>query len=196
MLTKHLLDVAWGLRSKAPTLNLRDRNVLRAALHFSAALMVGSEKVLEKAVEAIPNEVNPFLQSLKAYYVRHLAEERGHFNWLMDDLEEPFKVDWNAAEIVGAQYYAIEHWTPVALLGYLLVMEAFPMPMELVSALEELHGKKLLRCVRYHAEHDLEHREELYQMLNSVPESYAQIIEQNVVHTLTLFSIAQKSWGV
>jgi len=158
--------------------------------------MVASEKLLETAAAAIPSESTPFLQSLKAYYVRHLEEERGHFEWLMDDIGGDFKCDWMAAEITGAQYYAIHHWSPVALLGYMLVLEGFPAPMETIVALEEIYGKRYLRCMRYHAEHDLEHRVELYQILDNTPEKYQQLIEQNAVHTQTLIGVAQKTWGV
>ena len=72
---------------------------------------------------------------LARYLSKHIAEERDHDEWLIEDLETagmrrtditghiPSRA---AASLVGAQYYWIRHHDPVALVGYMRVLEGNP----------------------------------------------------------------------
>src|SRR5215212_640831 len=69
------------------------------------------------------------------YFETHIGEERGHDEWLLEDLvslgvarEEVLArpPSANVAALVGAQYYWIEHYHPVALLGYIALLEGYP----------------------------------------------------------------------
>lgn len=132
--------------------------------------MTASERLLKEAAEEATGR-------LKEYYVSHLEEEREHELWLADDLKSigvnvkeipPIRL---ATEMAGSQYYLIKHGNPASLLGYMAVLEGFPMPMEIVEALEKLHGKKLLRTARFHAEHDQEHKIELFEVIDEIADT-------------------------
>jgi hypothetical protein len=73
-----------------------------------------------------------FSTELGAYFVAHEREERHHARWILDDLaalgRSRAKISAGlpplaVARGVGAQYYLIEHQHPLALLGYMLVLE-------------------------------------------------------------------------
>ena len=57
------------------------------------------------------------------------------------------------------------------------------MPEPAVEALEELHGKTLMRTLRIHATSDLEHRIELFALLERVPEALQQLVESSALVT-------------
>lgn len=72
---------------------------------------------------------------LATYLERHVDEERQHDDWLLEDLAElgVAREDvWgripspNIAALVGSQYYWMRHYHPVALLGYIAVLEGRP----------------------------------------------------------------------
>lgn len=135
-----------------------------------------------------------FEAALLAYLIRHAEEERDHYQWIMEDLNEVAVPDWLAAEAAGAQYYMIRHVHPASLLGYMAVLEGDPPRLEDVTKLEHLFGKKLLRCTRLHAATDLEHRIELFKLIDMVPANLQSIVLQSAEHTLTILQITQKSW--
>ena len=115
-----------------------------------------------------------FYRDLDRYYQKHLEEEKGEIQILSSDLNYT-GIDWKrspnpiAMAMIGTQYYLIKHFHPVSLLGYMAVQEADPTPIEVVEQLEKVHGKKLFTFIRMHAIKDLEHREELIQVIDSVP---------------------------
>lgn len=136
-------------------------------LTMNYQLMVASESLLEMAIARTDGE-------LQEYLIKHVAEERGHAKWLDEDLTS-VGIDVTKAplvaglvEVVGAQYYHILHGDPATILGYLFVMEAFPMDVEFVEKLAEVHGEKVLRTLKYHAIHDREHRLELFDIIDKL----------------------------
>ena len=72
---------------------------------------------------------------LADYLSKHISEEQGHDEWLLEDMEVlgierkavlkrvPIPT---ATALAGTQYYWIFHVHPVALLGFLAVMEGSP----------------------------------------------------------------------
>jgi hypothetical protein len=116
--------------------------------------------------------------SLRDYFRRHIEEEREHDEWLIEDLavlgcprsvvdEVPPPV---VARLVGAQYYWIEHHHPVALLGYIAVLEGNAPDPGLCARLVTHAGlpPAALRTVREHAALDTGHTEEVYQLLEAL----------------------------
>lgn len=119
-------------------------------------------------------------RALIQYFRRHGLEEHGHDAWVLEDLEE-LGVDReralrrmpspSVAQLVGAQYYWMRHYDPVALLGYLIVLEGYPSP---VAAVEDL-GKRsgvpaaAFRTVRRHAADDIGHSRELDRLIDRLP---------------------------
>jgi len=119
------------------------------------------------------------------YCARHIEEERGHDDWLLEDLAS-IGVDPEAvrarvptptvAALVGAQYYWIEHVHPVGLLGYVLLLEGWPPTPETVEELRRRtgYGPAAFRTLLAHADLDPHHGQELDDVLDALPLSAAQ----------------------
>lgn len=124
-------------------------------------------------------------RQLAAYLKVHLEEESGHEVWLLDDLGtlglSPSDVlDAPPAqamvELLGAQYFWMMHVHPVAVLGYLILMEGYP---PLVEQLEDIRLRTgapatAFRCLKAHAEDDPAHLAELNRTLDEMDLSPAQ----------------------
>jgi len=113
---------------------------------------------------------------LRGYLEQHITEEQGHDEWLLADLAAvgggPAGPPSPAvARLVGAQYYWIEHHHPVALLGYLAVMEGYaPAPWlpGKITAATGVHAAAV-RTVREHAALDGDHADAVFRLLDAVP---------------------------
>jgi hypothetical protein len=115
---------------------------------------------------------------LRDYYAEHAKEEEGHEEWLLADLESmgisrdralqrlPYP---SVAALVGTQYYWIEHAHPVAVLGYLAVLEQ-PAEAAFLKEVRERTGIPLtsMSCHQKHAELDLGHVAEFDTLLGSL----------------------------
>ncbi|TML00690.1 MAG: iron-containing redox enzyme family protein [Actinobacteria bacterium] len=122
---------------------------------------------------------DPVADGLIAYLEGHIEEERGHDQWLVEDLER-LGVSRAAllervpspavAALVGSQYYWILHYHPVALLGYLTVAEGYPVAPSLIEDLIARTGypRDAFRMLAEHAELDPHHRDELDELLDSL----------------------------
>ncbi len=168
-------------------------------LTFLHDAVVASEQLLFEAaqlVDSLPHE--PFQSRLSEYYRSHLEEERGHLTWLRSDLESvgvhPGAPNQHAMEMVGTQYYLLKHVHPAALLGYMAVVEGDPVSLAVVDSLEGLHGTTLFRFLRFHAAKDLEHRIELFEVMDAAPESAKQVIAQSAEIVLEKISQATAQW--
>ncbi|BBA95843.1 hypothetical protein RVR_862 [Actinacidiphila reveromycinica] len=116
---------------------------------------------------------------LAAYLRVHVEEERGHDDWLLDDIAalggDPAAVRDRqpspaVARLAGAQYYWIEHHHPVALLGYIAVLESnAPAPWLADEIAAAGVPEAALRTVRGHAELDTGHTAELFALLDGLP---------------------------
>lgn len=123
---------------------------------------------------------DPVAVMVADYFDTHIEEERGHDEWLLEDLavlgmrrddvltRPPSPV---VAAFVGSQYYWIDHYHPVALLGYVALLEGYP---PVASEIEELrrrtgYGPAAFRTLSFHAELDPQHGEELDAVLDALP---------------------------
>jgi hypothetical protein len=177
-----LRGAAAGLWS-APGLGERYPRYLQAmhgVLRASVPLM---ERAAARCAEFLPQD--PSTDRLRDYLVQHAGEERGHDAWAREDLallggdlaaacdEQPWP---DAAALVGPQYYWIEHHHPVALLGYIAVLEGnAPRPglAEWIAAGAGVPDAAL-RTVREHADLDTGHTEAIYRLLDSLHLDAAQ----------------------
>lgn len=166
-------------RSQVGALNLFDRPTLLANLVFIHQVITATEGLLQAAIDASSG-------ALREYFVDHIEEERGHAEWLRADLEsagvdcKSQPLSRSAVAMAGTQYYLVNHVTPAAMLGYMMVLECLPIPVQVVEMLEVEHGKDLLRTARFHAEHDIGHGARL---LEIVDEHYCDEIMQSAVET-------------
>ena len=168
--------------------NLLSRDSFIDNLFFLYHTMKASETLLEIAAQKAEG-------SLAEYYRVHLEEERGHHKWLAEDLKsadvdvEDSSAPLYAEMLVGMVYYRTLHQHPAALLGYMLLMEGNPSNMMRVGILESLHGKQLVRTLRYHAEHDVDHGSRLKEVINSLPEEQLFMVQTTAYNSAQLFSL-------
>jgi hypothetical protein len=137
---------------------------------LEAALTVSRERFAGDAVAA----------KLIPYYQNHIVEELHHDEWMLEDMEvlgmkrreiierlPPAGI----AEAVGAQYYWIYHYHPVAFLGYLAALETDPVSADVVkkAAAESGIPPAAFRTLLIHSEHDFDHCEDLNRLIDGLP---------------------------
>jgi hypothetical protein len=123
---------------------------------------------------------DPLTPGLVSYLEQHIPEEMHHDEWILEDLQA---LGYMRAEIlarippvsasllVGAQYYWILHVHPVALLGYIAVLEGTPPDAEYFArvfrraSIAEAAASNIFR----HAKLDPRHRDDLDAALDSLP---------------------------
>jgi len=177
-------------------IDLTRPHVIRRNLAFAMQMMVASEGLLRAGIARLRDAAEPFALEVHAYFFTHLGEEAGHYEWMAEDMAgEDVAFHWGAAELAGMQYYLVEHVHPAVLLGYMLVLECFPMPLEVVDELEAIHGAKLIRTLRYHAVHDQDHGRDVLAMVERAPDELKNWIYQNAIQTAHRLGRAQEQMG-
>ena len=130
---------------------------------------------------------------LGGYLRRHIVEERGHDGWILADLAAAgVTPDLTAApppavaRLVGPQYYWILHHDPVALLGYIAVLEGNAPAPGLAPRIVARTGLPpgAVRTVRDHAALDVAHADEVLALLDALPSTAAQL------HTIVLSALS------
>jgi hypothetical protein len=122
---------------------------------------------------------DPVAGRLATYLDEHIAEERGHDDWLLADLAAlgcAFPGPATAppppvvARLVGVQYYWVAHYHPVALLGYIAVMEGNAPSTRLADWLVSAGvPAPAVRTVRAHADLDSGHTDAVFDLIDSLP---------------------------
>ncbi|MFJ8755754.1 iron-containing redox enzyme family protein [Streptomyces cyaneofuscatus] len=147
---------------------------MHAVIRASVPLM---ELALRRTAER-PGD--PLAEPLAAYLAEHIQEEAGHDAWLLEDLLATGAAPEDAlgpqpppdvAALVGPQYYWIEHHHPVALLGYIAVLEGYAPAPGLTDRIGRITAlpAAALRTVREHAALDTDHLDELHALLDRLP---------------------------
>ena len=170
-----------------PTYLFHNHAVVRASVPLMRA-------ALERARTGFAGDI--LARDLADYLSHHIPEEMHHDDWLLEDLES-LGVDFarvgawmpppSVASLVGAQYYWIEHFHPVAILGYIAVLEGTPPVEAEIEAVARRSGvplKAFSTLVR-HARLDPHHRDDLNHALDRLPLTAAQaaIIGVSAFHT-------------
>jgi hypothetical protein len=168
----------------------RVRELYPEYLFTSHCIIRASVPLMETArTRAQEQAADPVCEALVGYFDEHIPEELDHDEWLLGDLEvlgvEHASVlarppAPTVASLVGAQYYWILHFHPIALLGYIALFEGYPPSVEMVDRLAASTGydRAAFRTMLAHAELDPGHREELDRLLDSLaltPEQSAVI---------------------
>lgn len=144
---------------------------------------------------------DPVATGLADFLAAHIEKERGHDEWVLEDLEllgirrsavlarVPSST---VASLVGAHYYWIRHFHPVAVLGYIAVMEGRPPSRELIDRLVAGSGypRAAFRAFAAHGDLDLHHRADLYDAIDGLPltsahESLMGLASMTTVELLT-----------
>lgn len=130
------------------------------------------------AARRLPDD--PVAVLLADYLERHIPEERGHDEWLLEDLEYlglsredvcSVVPSPAVAALVGAQYYWAQHVHPVGLLGYIGLLEGYPPAQQDIERMRAAtgYGAQAFRTLLRHAELDPRHGAELDDLLDSLP---------------------------
>jgi hypothetical protein len=154
-----------------------------------------------RAVAAASDD--PVSAGLAPYLAHHIPEEMDHDEWLLDDLELLGRARADVlrrppspavASLVGAQYYWIHHFHPVALLGYIELLEGFPPSPALIDRLQAGTGyeRAAFRTMIAHAELDPGHSAELDELIDSLPLTPEQsaVIGLSALHTVEAYTRA------
>ncbi len=155
--------------------------VIRASVPLMAAARDAARADMRR--QAASGDADPASSvsgQLAAYLDRHIPEEAGHDDWLLEDLARIGLPPVDAlahipapsvAGLVGAQYYYISHYRPVALLGYIGLLEGYPPSEELAISAARRTGYPIeaFRTVRKHAHLDPHHRDDLDRCLDAMP---------------------------
>lgn len=161
--------------------------VIRAS---TPLLELARDQALQRAAE------DPIAAKLASYLAQHVDEERGHDEWLLKDLAalgvtaadvEAELPSPHVAGMVGAQHYWALHTHPVAILGYIAVLEGEP-PEEsffLDAARRSGLPEAAFSTLRYHARVDREHWQDLLDLLDELPLEPQQLslIGLSILHT-------------
>jgi hypothetical protein len=163
------------VRELYPDYLVLSHGIIRASVPLMAAARDRARELPGDAVAGI----------VAGYCERHIEEERGHDDWLLEDLAvlgvDPDEVlrrppSPTVAALVGAQYYWIAHVHPVGLLGYVLLLEGWPPTPAIVDELRRRtgFGPAAFRTLLAHADLDPHHGQELDEVLDGLPLSPAQ----------------------
>ncbi|HVO03773.1 MAG TPA: iron-containing redox enzyme family protein [Candidatus Cybelea sp.] len=178
--------------------------VLHQMTRASLPLM---EAALHRAQSLAPD---PVAQALIGYFEEHIAEERDHDLWTLEDLEAG---GVSRAEVIaaipgpevaalaGAQYFWLLHDHPVALLGYIAVLEATapsPAMVQHWMAASRLPAA-VFRTHHLHAALDPGHVAKLIEFINRTPlgPRHERLIVTSAIHTgqkLAELLVSRERW--
>jgi len=172
---------------------------LATAYHIGRPMVPVMETALGRARELAPGD--PVAEGLAAYLERHIPEEI-HADEpggaVLADLEA-LGVDVaelrtelpppSVAALVGAQYYWIFHYHPVAILGF-LELEAYHSHTPTLERLIEHTGlpRDGFRQFLLHAKLDVAHARELHRVLDSLPLEpwHERLIATSALQTISI----------
>lgn len=136
--------------------------------------------LLSRAAELARSVGDDLGEPLAGYFEKHIVEEEGHDEWMLEDLAvlgfDAADViarmpPWPVAAMVGSQYYWVNHHHPVALMGYVAVLEGYPARPEDIDGMIERTGlpAAAFRTLAKHAGLDPGHSRELDEVIDSLP---------------------------
>ena len=188
--SQDILNQVQQVLSNVKQVDLSDKATLGSNFIFLYHTMKASENLLKVAAN------NASTEELRQYCIHHLAEEKSHEKWLAEDLLSvgidvtKTIIPIEAVEMCGSIYYLICHLDACALLGYMLLMECFPMNLSLLGYYESIHGKQLFRTARYHAENDISHGKDILEMIDKLPPTEQSIVKQTAFQSAIYFNRA------
>lgn len=188
---------------ESPQAGERFLRYLATGYHVARAMIPLMEAALVRARELAPGD--PVAAGLATYLERHIPEEM-HGDEpggaTLDDLEalgvDPMALTTELpppkiAALVGAQYFWIFHYHPVALLGF-LELEAYHPHRPTLERLIEKSGlpRAGFRQLLLHAKLDVAHAKELHRVLDSMPLGlqHEELIGLSALQTVALLTDA------
>ena len=137
-------------------------------------------------------------KALTAYLPEHIDEEMHHDEWLLEDVErlgiDRLVITDRApsvaiATLVGPQYYWVQHAHPVALMGYIAVLEGNPPAVAAIDRLVDRTGfpPEAFRTLREHGALDPHHFDEFNRTLDALQLSAEQ---SGLIGASALYTVA------
>jgi hypothetical protein len=172
--------------------------VLAEYLWTLHSIIVASEDLLESAAHAsrMREKVGEKgCRELAMYLENHLAEERDHARWLWEDIQSigqpligtltSMSRSTAVAALVGSQHYWIRYQHPAMILGYIAILEGFPLTEERINSFMFKTGApaRALRTLFLHAKLDPTHREDFNRFLIDLPvpdDVFARISQSSI----------------
>jgi hypothetical protein len=157
--------------------------------------------LLESAFEVANarRESDPVASLVADYCAHHVPEERHHDENILDDLailgvsreSVAHRIPSpTLAALIGAQHYWILNVHPIALLGYLEVLEGEPPVAEFLEEVIRRTGlpRAAFRTYFQHADVDRKHRDDLREALDRMPlsQEHASILAISAFQTVEL----------
>ncbi len=174
-------------------------------LFFTHCIIRASVPVMQTALDRARtiSSGDPVAAGVAAYLDEHIAEELHHDDWVLDDLDV-LGGDRGAllarppsptvASLVGAQYYWIAHHHPVAVMGYIALLEGYPPSAELIDGLIDRtgHPPEAFRTLLAHGSLDEHHRLEFDRALDDLPlaAGHETIVGLSALHSAHTFARA------
>ncbi len=166
--------------------------LLHQIMRASVPLMAEARRVAAEKLEH-----DPTAPLLVAYLTEHITEETSHDIWTLEDLESAgfdssTLLDQislpDVAGMIGAQYYWIRHHHPLAVLGYIAILEGSPPSSAHIDRIQSETGfpQDLFRTYRMHGDFDPHHREELWTLIDRLPLS----VDQAALMSISAFTTA------
>ena len=173
-------------------MRLFNKRYLIENLCFMYGVIIASAPLLEFAISHLEDG------DLQDYYRRHLTQETGHDQMLLNDLAGLGITDvaeyHQAAQIAGSQYYLVAHDHPALLLGYMHFLESNALNEEMVASIEAHHGVDL-ECLYHHAKADPAHTKELEAQISKLDAKLRERVIWNERATARFFnSVIELLW--
>jgi hypothetical protein len=100
----------------------------------------------------------------------------------------------HVAHLIGAHYYWVRHVHPVAMLGYLAVLEGNPPEVDQLADYQRRTGlpREAFRTLIKHGHLDQHHRDDLNDTLDALPleRRHHELISMSAFHTIDLVSLS------
>jgi pyrroloquinoline quinone (PQQ) biosynthesis protein C len=141
-------------------------------------------------------------------FIAHLKEESNHEKLAINDLKHlGFELE-DMPELSSTrlfyepQYYKVEHERPLALMGYILYLEALAQKAcpPLVAELSVKYGNRCATFFHVHGEEDPEHVAAALNLISSLSEKDLDCIRRNIVQSAHayngLLSDLQAKWKI
>jgi hypothetical protein len=135
---------------------------------------------------------------LRNYLEQHIEEERGHEQWVLNDLENlgyqreavtqslPLS---ETIELIGSQMYVVRHIQPAGLVGYVYMMESRPPNHAFLRALQAAYSipSSAMTFLAGHGDADIVHSQELRDVLNHL---LSRSLEGSAARTSAVLGLA------
>lgn len=155
-----------------------------------------------RCAKLLPND--PIAELLIPYLEKHIPEEQGHDRIALDDFirlggtkEQAVNriPPGNISALLGSQYHLIRHH-PIAFLGYLCATEVNHPTVEYVENLIRVSGqpRECFTAMLLHATVDIGHKEDIINLLNSLPmtEEQYKIVEMSAFQSYRYIALVME----